>query len=136
MFNIIPEGARVEKGQVLFSGLSGDKVVNFYAPVSGTVKNINSGIQNRAADDPYKNWFISLQPENLDNEIRTMKSKESAASWLQQEYERLKDFLSFHSGDTALAGATLHDGGNIMEGVVSTLNVNSVKEFENQFLKV
>ncbi len=132
---ILTEGSRVKRGDILFTALSSDKIINFYAPVTGTVRNVNSE-GGRKIEDPYKSWFISLQPENLENEIKSLRSKEAASSWLTQEYARLKDFLSFHSGDAALAGATLHDGGNIVEGAVSSLSTKSVKEFENQFLKV
>jgi len=131
---ILPEGAKVKKGDILFSGVSGDKLVNFYAPVNGTISKVNSGIKN--LEDPYKNWVISLQAENLDKEIKSMKFRESATSWLSEEYSRLKDFLSFHTGELALAGSTIHDGGNIVEGVVTTLNPSSLNEFEKQFLKV
>jgi glycine cleavage system H lipoate-binding protein len=128
------EGARVKKGEVLFSGVSGDKIVNFYAPVSGTINKVNPKV-SRNENDTYSNWILTLQPENV-NEVKGMKYRDSAVNWLTEEFSRLKDFLSFHSNDAAIAGATMHDGGNFMEGVVTTLNPDSIKEFENQFLKI
>jgi glycine cleavage system H lipoate-binding protein len=133
---LLNEGTRVEKGDILFSAVSEDKIVNFYAPVTGTINKVNTGMQNREIEDPYKNWVVSIQPENLEQEIKGMKFRETATNWLSEEYSRLKDFLSFHSTEMALAGTTMHDGGNIMEGVVTSLNANSIREFENQFLKV
>jgi glycine cleavage system H lipoate-binding protein len=132
--SVLTEGARVQKGEVLFSAVSDDKIVNFYAPVSGTIKKVNT--QSKGIDDPYKNWVVSVQPENLQKDLQGMKFRETATTWLAEEYGRLKDFLSFHSNEMALAGTTIHDGGNIVEGVVTSLNANSVREFENQFLKV
>jgi glycine cleavage system H lipoate-binding protein len=132
--SVLTEGSRVQKGDILFSAVSDDKIVNFYAPVSGTVAKINTSA--KGIDDPYKNWVISVQPENIEKDIQGMKFRESATTWLAEEYGRLKDFLSFHTNEMAVAGTTMHDGGNIMEGVVTSLNANSVREFENQFLKV
>jgi glycine cleavage system H lipoate-binding protein len=133
---LLTEGTRVQKGDILFSAVSGDKMVNFYAPVSGTIKKVNTAMENRGIDDPYKNWVVSIQPENINADLKGMKFSESATNWLAEEYARLKDFLSFHTNEMAVAGTTIHDGGNIMEGVVTSLNTNSIKEFENQFLKI
>jgi glycine cleavage system H lipoate-binding protein len=133
---LLTEGSRVQKGDIIFSAVSNDKIVNFYAPVTGTIRKVNTGMQNRGIDDPYKNWVVSIEAENLNSELKGMKFRESATNWLAEEYARLKDFLSFHSQEMAVAGTTMHDGGNIMEGVVTSLNANSIREFENQFLKV
>jgi glycine cleavage system H lipoate-binding protein len=130
---VLSEGAKVQKGDILFTAVSGDRLVNFYAPIDGTVKKVNP---NKNSEDPYQNWVVSLEPENIQRDLKGMKSKDSAVSWLAEEYSRLKDFLSFHSNEVVLAGATIHDGGNIMEGVITSLPQSSIKEFENQFLKV
>jgi glycine cleavage system H lipoate-binding protein len=133
---VLTEGTRVQKGEILFSAVSNDKIVNFYAPVTGTISKVNTGMQNKVVEDPYKSWVLALKPENIDKDVKGMKYRDSATTWLSEEYSRLKDFLSFHSQEMALAGTTMHDGGNIMEGVVTSLNASSVREFENQFLKV
>jgi len=53
---------------------------------------------------------------------------------MKSEFRRLKDFLSFNSFKAEPIGATMYDGGNVVEGVVSDFDDDLVVEFEENFL--
>jgi hypothetical protein len=61
-------------------------------------------------------------------------SGSSAQQWLKKEMRRLKDFLAESSFAPEAVGVTMYDGGNIIEGVLSSLNTDVIPDFEEQFL--
>ncbi|HPS65363.1 MAG TPA: hypothetical protein PK447_07305, partial [Ignavibacteria bacterium] len=56
-----------------------------------------------------------------------------AVEWIKSEFKRLKEFLV----DTPYkpVGVTMYDGGNVVEGIVSSLDDDSLLQFEETFLK-
>jgi glycine cleavage system H lipoate-binding protein len=132
---VVAEGMQVRKGDQILQADLGRKSIKFYAPVDGRVKFVNKNL-GRSLNDPYgDDWGVVMEPATaLQN--NGFKSKDKAVEWLHQEFSRLKDFLSLHMGDAAIAGATMYDGGNIVEGVISMLNDKAVKDFEEKFLQV
>lgn len=127
-------GAEVKKGEAIFEGRFGSKSVMFKSPVTGTVSQINKNIENKKIANPYEDdWGVVITPSQ-PKELDYAKTAEAAAKWLQNEFARLKDFLSIHINDVMPAGATMHDGGNIVEGALSHLNEDAVKKFETEFL--
>ncbi len=132
---IVAEGTAVRRGDYILKANIGRNTINFISPVDGEVKFVNKNL-GRKFNDPYgDDWGVVIAPAgSLDN--NGFKVKESAVDWLHQEFSRLKDFLSIHSSDTAIAGATMYDGGNIVEGVIAMLNDKAVTDFEQKFLKL
>lgn len=131
------EGKKVNKNDILFEANIGNRKIDFKAPISGEIKYVNKNIFNKNIDDPYNDdWILTFVPQNLESELKLMRTKESAKSWLKDEFNRLKDYLNYHSNQVELVGVTLADGGNIVEGVVSNLNDAALKDFESQFLSL
>lgn len=132
---VVAEGASVQRGDNILKASVGRSTINFISPVDGEVKFINKNL-GRQLNDPYgDDWGVVIAPSgSLDR--NGFKVKETAVDWLHQEFTRLKDFLSVHTADTAVAGATMYDGGNIVEGVIALLNDNAVTDFEQKFLKL
>jgi glycine cleavage system H lipoate-binding protein len=134
---VLSEGAYVKKGERILQANVGKNTINFFSPVEGKIKFVNKNINGKKIHDPYgDDWGIIIEPQGSKFEKNNLKSKETAVEWLHQEFARLKDFLSIHTADAQVAGATMYDGGNIVEGVVSTLNETAVKDFENKFLQL
>ncbi len=130
--NIVNPGISVKKGDTIITAEVHGKRINFRSPISGTIKAINTLLFNNSVKDAYgKDWGVlienegsaeSLMPENLTHH------------WLKKEMRRLKDFLSENSFAPEAVGVTMYDGGNIVEGVVSSLNEKVIPDFEEQFL--
>ncbi|MCE1189194.1 MAG: hypothetical protein LWX56_08620 [Ignavibacteria bacterium] len=133
---IAEEGTKIKKGDVLFSGTAGGHPVAFYAPVGGTVSQINTNILNKNIEDIYnEDWGVILQVESQAKIQEIAFEAVKAKAWMQSEFKRLKDFLTIQTAEPELAGLTMADGGNIAEGAVSMLSDKVVAAFENDFLK-
>ncbi len=85
-------GMSVAKGQPLFNATQGNKLVQFFAPVSGQVKAINHDL----AEDfdvldftPYeKNWVCSIDADKLEIELGELKIGKNAVNFYQDEIDR------------------------------------------------
>lgn len=63
-----------------------------------------------------------------------IKKGNDAINWLHDEFNRFKDFVAAKAGQPELAGVTLQDGDNIVEGVLRSFDDDTIKEFGEQFL--
>jgi glycine cleavage system H protein len=128
-------GQSVKKGDILFEGTVNNKVLNFRSPVEGTVKFINPNILNRRITDPYgDDWGLLLAANNFAEEKNSLFTGNDLKSFLNKEFSRLKDFLHAHTLRPELAGATMLDGGNVVEGAISSISEKGIEEFEKDFL--
>ena len=130
--SIVNPGTSVKKGDKIITAEVNGQQINFRSPVSGTIKAINKLLYNNTVKDPFgKDWGLLIEKEaNGEN----LMSGSPAHHWLKKEIRRLKDFLSESSFTPEAVGATMYDGGNIVEGVVSSLNAKVIPDFEEQFL--
>jgi glycine cleavage system H lipoate-binding protein len=130
--DIVKPGMPVKKGDTIIKAEVHGKQINFKSPVSGTIKAVNNLLFNNTVKDAFgKDW--GLQIEKKDN-IESLMSGSSAQQWLKKEMRRLKDFLAESSFAPEAVGVTMYDGGNIIEGVLSSLNTDVIPDFEEQFL--
>jgi len=132
------EGEQVMKGEPLMEAKFGKHSVLFRSPVQGVIGSVNKNLTGKKVSDPYDtDWAVTFRPiENSNQLFSSMKSGKKATEILKDEFNRFKDFLSFHSGEPELAGVTMADGGNIVEGVLNNFNDEAVKDFEQKFLDI
>lgn len=130
------EGDSVNKGEPIIQAVFGNRTITFRAPVDGSIHFINKNINKKPVDDPYgDDWALLIEPKNdLLISSAFLKRGNDAIKWLQDEFNRFRDFISAKAGMPELAGVTLQDGGNIVEGVLRSFDDNTIKEFEEQFL--
>jgi glycine cleavage system H protein len=130
-------GQSVKKGDVLFESAIDNKTLTFRSPVQGTVKFINPVILNKRITDPYgDDWGVLLASENFSEIKESLVTGNEIKKFLKEEFSRLKDFLHKHTLKPELAGATMFDGGNVVEGAVSSITVQGIDEFEKDFLTI
>lgn len=135
--NMLPEGTQVKKGDVIFRGITGSSTLAFRSPVNGVVVATNKNINDRNVNDPYEeDWGVAIQPSESASFLSAFKVKDQAINFLENEFKRLKDFISLHTADPELAGITMADGGNIVEGAVANVGEKILQEFEKNFLTV
>lgn len=130
-------GQTVKKGDVLFESAVSNKVFSFRSPVQGIVKFINPNILNKKITDPYgEDWGLLVAADDFSDVKESLFTGTEIKKFLQTEFLRLKDFLHTHTLKPELAGATMFDGGNVVEGAVSSVTAKGMEEFEKDFLNI
>ncbi len=130
------EGESVFKGEPILQAVFGNRTVTFRAPVDGSIHFLNRNLHQKNIDDPYgDDWALMIEPKtDLSVSSAFLKRSNEAIKWLHDEFNRFRDFVAAKAGQPELAGITLQDGGNIVEGVLRSFDDNTIKEFEEQFL--
>jgi glycine cleavage system H protein len=129
------EGVMIKKGETLFEARNGKHRIKFVSPIDGEIKSVNKNLEFKTMDDPYfEDWGVTILPTSIDKELGLMKTGEKGLTWLKHEFNRLKDFVSHSIQEPSVAGLTLADGGNLVEGVLSNFDEKVVDKFEKEFL--
>jgi len=134
VINLAKEGAEIKTGDVILQAVIDKKSINFRSPINGLVKKVNSSLIGQTIEDPYTNWGITVIPAGIEKDKNNLMEGKQLADWLRNEVVRLKDFLSLHTPKVGLAGVTMHDGGNIVEGAVANIDEKGIEDFEKEFL--
>jgi len=78
------EGGEIEKGAAFGVVESVKTLSDVYAPVSGTIAEINSGLVDapeKVNEAPYEDgWFVRIAPSNLDAELEELLDDEAYAA--------------------------------------------------------
>lgn len=139
--NVCPAGTEIKKGQTLFTLYQDNRALSFTAPISGTIVELNTGLLQSPSllkNDPYfDGWVAMIEPHNIASEIRFLTVADEAAEWLRHELRRFREFITCPPSDNGIAslsGATLHDGGMPMRGVLENADSQTWEMFQKQFL--
>ncbi len=85
--SLLDPGSTVNAGDAFGSAESLKAAVDLISPVSGTIKEVNSEVQNNPSlinEDPYgKGWLVVIEPSNLDEDLNKLMTAEKAAEWLK-----------------------------------------------------
>ena len=128
-------GGNVKKGDVIFEGVSNGTNFKFRSPVDGEVKFTNPNIVGKMIHDPYgDDWSILMLAPEYEISKYQLYSGDAVKTWMKKEFKRLREFLGAHTVKPELAGVTMQDGGNIVEGALSMVSSDGIKDFENEFL--
>lgn len=130
LFNFAEPGKKISKGDIMFETEVNNVKLKFHSPIDGIVT-ANKADDNLSKDD----WCLKVKPMNLKENIQTLIPSEKAHKWIKSEFKRLKDLLYYSMDTNSLAGATMYDGGNIVEGAVSYIDKDRIKDFEELFLR-
>ncbi|MCX6161101.1 MAG: hypothetical protein NTV87_07170 [Ignavibacteriae bacterium] len=134
--SIVKTGTSIRKGDVIFSAHYENSSINFRSPIEGIVNQVNADVIGRTIRDPYeKDWGVVIRPSNLQENLTALISGKEVMHWMKGEFKRLKNLLADNSYTPELVGVTMYDGGNIVEGAVSYIKEDGLKDFEEQFLK-
>ena len=94
----MPEsGAAVRKGQHLFSLVYGKRNIPFRSPVGGKVTALNPVLAKnvrRLQETSYgDNWVCSIEGDNLESDLRSLKIGQGAVEFFNDELEKLEKFV-------------------------------------------
>ncbi len=128
-------GDRVRRGEPILELTDGEASVSLRAPIDGTIVETNERLEqdpSRLRGPLYsEGWAYTIQPEKV-GELTGLLLGEHTAAWLREEYRRLREFLTVHTG--AHLAPTLPDGGYPVDGTMHRLTSAEWREFEDQFL--
>jgi CheY-like chemotaxis protein len=129
-------GMSVKKGQSLFTVNQDQKSLSFKSPVSGKVKEVNKFINDELDSlnlSPYDiNWICTIDADELDSELPTLKIGRSAVSFYQEDIERLQSLKKkIKTGKEA----ELEPNGAIFAGEMEKLDEISWKRFAKEFFE-
>ena len=108
----LPEpGAKIARGETLFSVAYGGFSLDFPAPLSGTVVSVNTEHGDHPewlSIKPFElSWICGLEPSNLLGELTDLKIGRNAVDWYQQELDRYAELVSPPgSAEEAITGLT------------------------------
>jgi glycine cleavage system H lipoate-binding protein len=132
---IVKPGTFVKKGDPIIDLKLGEKNLSFRSPVDGSISYVNDDLIGKSISDPYgEDWGAIISPVNFDKNASSLRTNEKVVDWMKNEFLRLKNYLISNSVQLQTAGIMMQDGGNIIEGAVSQLSRDSVKQFETEFL--
>lgn len=129
-------GKELKRGEMIFEGSYGNKIVRFPSPVNGIVKSVNTNIIGKKISNPYETWGIQLISNDLSESRNLFLSGGEASNWMKKEFIKLKNFIDTHSPNIELAGSTMYDGGSLSGDMTSTLFDQSTDDFEKEFLSL
>ena len=134
ILNFVEPGTMVKKGDLLMLGKFDSKTVRFLSPVEGKIEIVNSKLIGNVISDPYNNdWGVEIKTDS-ESSLSLLKSGTEAINFMKDEFKRLKEFLVMNSYKPQLAGVTMYDGGNVIEGAIANLDKNTMLDFETMFL--
>jgi len=129
-------GKELKRGDTIFEGKVGNKILQFQSPIDGIVTAINTNALGKAITNPFEQWGVQLLSTDSFKNKKWLVSGKEASTWMRQEYERLKIFLDNHLPDLALAGPTMYDGGLVTDDTAFSLSEKNIKDFEKEFLSL
>lgn len=137
---LVSEGSKVNRGEPIFEVFTNSSKVRIFSPIDGVISSLNRNVIEHPElirENPYReNWFAEIEPVDVKSVIPSFKIGKEVVSWMKEEVNRFKDLLAHLSPKPSLVGATLYDGGNIVEGVAKLLDDKSISKFEEEFLKL
>jgi len=116
------------------------KQLDLYSPVSGTIVETNSSLENDASvinSSPYRDgWIYKIEPTNWTRENPLLFMAEKQKQFIQKEFIRLRDFLanSMKADLGSYSQLVLQDGGEIRDGVLSALGPEVWEDFQTSFI--
>ena len=133
-------GELVRKGEILMTVMHEGKQLNIYAPISGTILEQNELLISDTAmvnSSPfYKGWVYQIEPKNWLRETQFMFMGQKYIDWLQDEFVRLKDFISatVKTDKLAYAHVILQDGGELTDNVLADMEPEVWEDFQTKFI--
>jgi glycine cleavage system H protein len=118
------EGTSLRKGDPLVTLFRGHRKVVLRSPADGIVTRVNAEADpDRLQSDPYgRGWLYWLTPQDVSPALKRMFVAEEAKTWAREQLAKLREFLAVGAHQGELVGATIQDGGALVEGLSDQLD--------------
>jgi len=136
---VLPKlGELVKAGEPLFDLKYRGHELKITSSITGRVVALNPGLVKRpelVVRDPYgSGWICAITPTQADGRSEVMRAGEKAAVWLEQEFDRFREFLSRQVSPDLAVSVTYPDGGLPAVGALNQLAPSGWLAFEAEFL--
>lgn len=134
-------GDKIKKGEVVALLEQNGKQLRVHSPVSGEMAEVNAAVFENGemlASDPYnRGWLFSVKPDNWKGETSGFYLAEEASKWINNELQRMKDFLSVALAKQAGASPAIvfQEGGELQANPLAELEADIWEEFQKEFLE-
>lgn len=132
-------GELVKAGQPLFRLEHGGRNLEVLSSITGHVVALNSSLEKRpesVAKDPYgSGWICAITPTQPNGSSGGMRSGDKAVAWLEQEFDRFREFLSIQISPDLAVNVTYADGGLPAFGSLDQLACEGWWAFAAEFLR-
>ena len=132
-------GDSIRKGDPLMLLKSASHVMTIRSPLEGDVVAVNEELpahseflRNSLFDN---GWGYVIKPGRL-SEIKELLLGKEARAWVSSEFRRLRELLANIGNADAGELAFMQDGGLPAAGVLSSLDDETWKKFEQEFLQI
>lgn len=125
------EGERVRRGEPLVIVERGNCRLTVPAPLSGVIESSDDRL-DAGGGVPSDRCLCTMKPTSLGQELRGLRIDQGARQWLDAEVQRLAAWAG--AAAAPVAGATLQDGGEPVEGLLQHLQSSAWQDFERCFL--
>lgn len=137
---VLPKpGDQVIAGQPLFRLIRDGRSITVPSTLTGKVSAVNSELSDqpdRLISDPYRSgWVCRITPTSVGAVVPTTRFGEKAIMFLEDEFARLREFLSTQVNPELALGVTSQDGGVPASGCLAELDKPAWSAFESEFLK-
>lgn len=124
---VLPQvGEAVTQGQSFAHVIQERHILQLASPLSGSVLSVNQHLlktPHLLASDPWEEgWLVTIKPENLEHDLRTLMFGRKALEWYQKkEHEVVRSSTAMLGQDNAGLGPTLQDGGETLTSLADML---------------
>jgi len=137
---ILPKvGDQVTAGQPLCRLEQNGRAITIPASMSGWVTAVNDRLADEPglfSSDPYgSGWICHLDPMRTQQPAPILRVGKQAASWLENEFLRFREFIFTQASPDLALGITSQDGGIPAVGCLSELDPAAWSAFEADFLR-
>jgi len=133
-------GEKIRKGEVFLTLIQNGKQLDIYSPVSGIIMENNASLAADAClinQSPFsEGWVYVMESDNWLREIKSLVMQEPYLKWIQKEFVRLKDFLSFHLSSESSFGQqyVMQEGGELKDHLLEDFGPKVWEEFQTSFI--
>lgn len=130
-----PEGTTLRAGDPLVTLFRGARKVVLRSPADGVVARVNAEANpEQLEQDPYgRGWLYWLTPRDVAPALKRMLVAEEARAWARGQLARLREFLATGGTGAQLVGATIQDGGALVEGLSDQLDDERWQRLVDEF---
>jgi len=127
-------GTRIAQGEPAWTIRRNGHEFAMLSPVNGEVVAVNERVTNDPGvveSDPYDaGWLVKVRPDNFRVDRRNLLNGTLAGHWMDESYERLGRIFSPE------LGVVMNDGGQLISGVIDSLEPEQVEQALHEFFLV
>lgn len=126
--------SELKNNEIAWEITVGKKKAMMLSPINGKIVDINPEVMDNpkiVSCDPYeRGWVYTIEPTNLEEDLRKLLSRNKAKEWLRQDSGRL------HARLQKDLGVTITDGGEIAPTLHKRLDEKEWSELMKEFFLV